>query len=83
MKKILNNLFMRNGNFVAFTGYMGPIKNPETEKVQWVSDPPNDVGCQCACDAVKGRVSCILPNTAAKTAESHEQISGFFFTLIL
>ena len=28
----------------------------------------------CFCDTVKGRVSCLLPNTAAKTAESHEYI---------
>ena len=44
-----------------------------------ISSSPNDIGCQRACDTVKGRVSCILPNTAAKTAESHEDIFGLFF----
>ena len=58
---------------------MGPVKDPKTEKVYWVSDPPNDVGRQRACDTVKGRGSCMLPNTAAKTAETHEDIFGLFF----
>ena len=62
---------------------MAPVKDPKTEKVYWVSDPPNDVGHQRACDTAKGRVSRILPNTAAKTAESHEDIFGLFLTLIL
>ena len=69
----------RHGNFETFTGYMGPVKDPKTEKVYWVSDSPNDVGRQRACDIVKGRISCILPNTAARTAESHEDIFGLFF----
>ena len=58
---------------------MGSVKDPKTEKVYWVSDPSNDVGRQRACDSVKAKVSCILPNTAAKTAESHEDIFGLFF----
>ena len=50
----------KNGNFETFTEYMGLEKDPKTEKLYWVSDPPNDVGRQRACDTVKGRVSCIL-----------------------
>ena len=69
----------KHGNVETFTGYMEPVKDPKTEKVYWLSDPPKDVGCQRACDTIKGRVSCILPNTAAKTAESHEDILGLFF----
>ena len=69
----------KHGNLETITGYMGPVEEPKTEKVYWVSDPPNDIGHQSACDTVKGRVSCILPNTAAKTTESHEAIFGLFF----
>ena len=69
----------KHGNFETFTGYMGPAKDPKTKNVYWVSDPPNDVGHQRASDTAKGRVSCILPNTAAKTAESHEGIFSLFF----
>ena len=69
----------KHGNFETSTGYMGQVKDLETENVYWVSDPPNDIGRQRACDTVKGRVSCILPDTAEKTAESHEHIFGLFF----
>ena len=68
----------KHGNFETFAEYMGPVKDPRTEKVYWVSDPSNDVERQRACDTIKGRVRCILPNTAAKTAESHKDIFGLF-----
>ena len=58
---------------------MGPVKSPKTEKVYWVSNPPNDVERQRTCDTVKGRVRCILPNNAVKTEESHEGIFSLFF----
>ena len=67
------------GNFETFTGYMRPVRDRNTEKVYWVSNPPNDIGHQRACDTVKGRVSCILPNTAVKTAKSHKDIFRLFF----
>ena len=73
----------KHGNFETFTGYMRPVKDLRTKKVYWVSDPPNDVGRQRACDTVKGRVSCILPNTAAKTAKAMRTFLVCFLTLIL
>ena len=43
-------------NLETFTGFMGTVKDPKTEKVYWVSDTPNDVGCQRACDTIKGNL---------------------------
>lgn len=69
----------KHGHFETFTRYMGSIKDPKTENIYQVSDPPKDVGRQSACDTVKGKVSYILPSTALKTAESHENIFGLSF----
>ena len=43
-------------NLETFSGFMGTVKDPKTEKVYWVSDTPNDVGCQRACDTIKGNL---------------------------
>lgn len=44
------------------TGYLGPMKNPKTEKNIWTNETPSLVGRQRACDVITSPVACLQSN---------------------
>ena len=52
----------RNGNFEAFTGYLGPKANKNTKPISWDSEFSSVARRHRTCDTIHRPVSCLLPN---------------------
>ena len=63
---------------VILTGYLGPKKNPKTEKVFWTNSMPSNSGRQRSCDILP---SAPVPATLLPLAAGIESVSDAFHVL--
>ena len=65
------------GQWETLTGYLGPKRKDNTEKITWTSVLPEANGRQCRCDVITRNVSCL--KGIAKNVSTYQDCFDLFF----